>query len=62
MTRENYRNPSGWADPERLNRLDVLFARLYFEVLADWHTEPTTVPRAWTALFASCYRQDVERV
>ncbi len=52
----------GWEDSEWLTRLDVVFAQLYFNSLARWHSSPATVPRAWAALFESRYRKDVERV
>jgi hypothetical protein len=52
----------GWADAEWLNRLDVVFAQLYFDALERWHTAPSTAPRAWQALFEVRYRPDVERV
>ena len=54
--------PATWADARWFDLLDVTFAQLYFDALAHWYTNPTTVPRAWVALFESRYRPYIERV
>ncbi|GAC1427593.1 MAG: hypothetical protein NVSMB65_00350 [Chloroflexota bacterium] len=64
VTRAVYQSPpaGGWADEGWLTQLDLTFAHLYFDALAQWYTSPATVARAWTVLFASRYQQDIERV
>ncbi len=54
VTRAVYESPpdGGWADARWLTRLDVVFAKLYFDALARWHTDPATVPRVWAALLS----------
>src|SRR5687768_15795842 len=39
----------GWNDPQWLERLDVVFAGLYFNALASLNT----APRSWRALFTA---------
>lgn len=48
----------GWRDPAWLERLDVVFAQLYFDALAN----PATAPRSWQALFDLRNRRDVARL
>lgn len=52
----------GWADVRWLTQLDIVFARFYFDALANWYTNPALVPRAWMALFESRDRPDILRV
>lgn len=40
-----------WLRPAWLERLDVVFANLYFTALGTWHTNRPSVSRAWAALF-----------
>jgi hypothetical protein len=51
-----------WADEEWLHRLDVEFARLYFEAIALWLVDPLTCPRAWTPLFERRFHPGIARV
>lgn len=53
---------AGWNDVRWITQLDIVFARFYFDALANWYTNPTMVPRAWMALFESCDRPDILRV
>jgi hypothetical protein len=43
-------------DPSFLERLDVVFANLYFDALAAGDTDPRAAPSAWRPLF-ECRRQ-----
>ncbi len=40
-----------WGRPAWLERLDVVFANLFFAALGTWYTNRPSVPRAWAALF-----------
>jgi Family of unknown function (DUF5995) len=51
----------GWKNPVWLTRLDVIFAGLYFNAVADF-LEKDAVPSAWTALFESRYREGIDRI
>jgi hypothetical protein len=51
-----------WERPQWLRRLDVIFANLYFNALAQWHRDTAQAPRAWQALFEARYRAGVCRV
>jgi hypothetical protein len=42
---------AGWHDWPFVERLDVVFAGLYFDALAAWDRDPRSAPRAWRALF-----------
>jgi hypothetical protein len=54
--------PGGaWKSPLWLNRLDVVFAGLYFSALADFISEQS-VPSAWNALFEARYRTGIDRI
>jgi hypothetical protein len=48
----------GWRDAAWLERLDVVFAQLYFDALEN----PATAPRSWQALFDLRRRQDIARI
>lgn len=48
----------GWSDPVWLERLDVVFANLYFSALAAG----AACPRAWRALFDVRTRRDIARI
>src|SRR5579859_2338239 len=64
VTQAVYREPpaGGWNDQQWLTRLDITFARLYFDALAFSCTDQTKVPRAWMALFESRENPAIERV
>ena len=51
----------GWKSPLWLNRLDVVFAGLYFSALAGFLGEQL-VPSAWNALFEGRYRTGIDRI
>jgi len=54
--------PDGaWQSPAWLERLDVIFASLYFGALRD-SLAGKPIPSAWDALFAARYRNDVDRI
>jgi hypothetical protein len=40
-----------WADWPFLQRLDVAFAKLYFEAIISWESNPAEAPKAWRPLF-----------
>ena len=40
-----------WEDPPFLQRFDVAFARLYFDAIITWESDPGRTPRAWRPLF-----------
>jgi hypothetical protein len=48
-----------WESPMWLERLDVLFGRLYFSALREWPAG--RVARSWTALLESRYKPNVMR-
>jgi hypothetical protein len=64
VTQAVYEKPpsGGWDDQKWLSLLDINFARLYFDALANSCTDPTKVPRAWMALFESRNNPNIERV
>lgn len=45
--------PGGWLDARWLERLDVVFAGMYFQALARWLRQPALAPRSWRVLFAA---------
>jgi len=50
-----------WQSPAWLNRLDVVFAGLYFSGLAGF-LAGRSVPSAWNALFEARYRTGIDRI
>jgi Family of unknown function (DUF5995) len=52
---------AAWQNPVWLNRLDVVFASLYFGGLAGF-LAGRSVPSAWTALFEARYRTGIDRI
>jgi hypothetical protein len=40
-----------WADWPFLQRFDVAFAKLYFDAIMSWESNPAGAPRAWRPLF-----------
>ena len=42
---------SPWEDWPFLERFDVAFAKLYFEAIISWESNPAGAPRAWRPLF-----------
>jgi Family of unknown function (DUF5995) len=54
--------PGGaWQSPIWLERLDVVFAGLYFSAVADF-LGGQSVPAAWSALFEARYRTGIDRI
>ncbi len=51
-----------WADGVWLERLDVLFGRIYFDAIVKWLRAPDRAPSAWAALFAERLRPGVAGV
>jgi Family of unknown function (DUF5995) len=54
--------PAGWKDPLWLARLDVVFAQLYFNAIADWLQHSASVPDSWKALFESRFTSGIDRI
>jgi hypothetical protein len=52
----------GWNDRRWLERLDVVFASLYFGALASWAQHRKATPRCWRALLDARWRKDVARI
>jgi hypothetical protein len=50
---------SAFANPRFLERLDVVFANLFFAAIDASEADPRGVPRAWTPLFAARSRHDI---
>jgi Family of unknown function (DUF5995) len=62
---EGVRNQSAtlhWENAKWLERLDVIFAKLYFAAITDWHDSRTKVARSWLPLFESRNRRGIMRV
>jgi hypothetical protein len=53
---------AGWEAPHWLQRLDVVFANLYFDAIANWQRNPTQTPRSWIPLFQARPRRDIMRI
>jgi Family of unknown function (DUF5995) len=53
---------AGWNDQRWLERLDVVFAGLYFGALASWAQHRKATPRCWRALLDARWRTDVARI
>jgi hypothetical protein len=62
---EGVRESSGgvqWENPKWLERLDVLFGRLYFAALQEWQAGRGGVARSWAALLESRDKRGIMRV
>src|SRR5258705_8567620 len=46
-------------DPSFIERLDVVFANLYFDAVAAGDTDPRAAPSAWRPLFENRHRRDL---
>lgn len=53
---------AGWEAPQWLQRLDVLFAHLYFDAIVNWQRNPKQTPRSWIPLFQARPRRDIMRI
>ena len=54
--------PQGWNDPQWISRLDVIFARLYFDAISSSIQNSGGTPRAWQALFEARFNAGIDRV
>ena len=54
--------PQGWNDPDWISRLDVIFARLYFDAILSSLQNSSSTPRAWQALFEARFNTGIDRV
>ncbi len=55
--------PSGqWKDPLWLNRLDLVFAQLYLDAVANWLRQAANVPSSWRALFEARFSAGIDRI
>lgn len=52
----------GWKDAVWLDRLDVVFAGLYFKAVAAFVSKSADAPNAWDALMESRFRGGVDRI
>lgn len=52
----------GFEDPVWLSKLDVEFAKLYFDSIIAWQRNPAAVSRAWRPLFQARLRPRLARV
>jgi hypothetical protein len=53
---------TGFLDPGWVDRLDVVFANLYFSAIAGWERQPAGTPAAWQALFEARQRTGIDRI
>jgi Family of unknown function (DUF5995) len=54
--------PNGWEDEEWLNRLDVIFAKFYFEAITGSLSQSSNPPGSWIALFEARNRPNIDRI
>lgn len=62
---EGVRNQSAtirWENAKWLERLDVIFANLYFAAITNWQNSRINVARSWSPLFESRDRRGIMRV
>jgi len=62
---EGVRNQSAtirWENSKWLERLDVIFAKLYFAAIANWQNSRSNVTRSWSPLFEARDQQGILRV
>jgi hypothetical protein len=58
----DHSSAGNWEDPQWLGRLDVVFAGLYFNAVADWQRNAKESARAWRPLLDCRRRNDVARI
>ncbi len=56
------RPPNSWQDATWLTRLDVVFAGLYFQAIADWLQNSPNVASSWKVLFQSRFTPGIDRI
>lgn len=52
----------GWADPNWLTRLDIVFAGFYFSAIADALSQNANTASSWDALFEARNRTGIDRI
>jgi len=64
VTQQVGTQPSGaaWNNAQWLERLDVVFARLYFAAIAGFINHSADTPSSWNALFESRFHAGVDRI
>jgi hypothetical protein len=64
VTKEIGNNPpaSGWAAPAWVTRLDVVFAGLYFEAVANYLGKRGAIPSSWQALLEARFTPGIDRI
>jgi hypothetical protein len=53
---------ASWANWLFVERFDVAFAKLYFDAIRTWESDPTRTPRAWQPLFQARSDQKIAPV
>jgi hypothetical protein len=56
------RQAATWKDAIWLDRLDVVFAGLYFKAVASYVSQSADAPNAWDALMESRFRGGIDRI
>ena len=51
-----------WANPLWLTRLDVVFARLYFDAVKNWLHKSANVASSWQALLEARFTTGIDRI
>lgn len=53
---------TAWRDLPFLERLDVIFAGLYFDAIVQWEAHQELTPHAWRPLFRARFETGLERI
>jgi hypothetical protein len=53
---------AGWRDWDFLERLDIVFAGLYFDTMLHWEQDPALTPHAWRPLFRARRNTSLSRI
>jgi hypothetical protein len=62
VTEAIHADTASWADWPFLQQFDVVFARLYFEALMAWESDPARTSKAWRPLFQARHDEKVAPV
>ena len=54
--------PAGWKAPSWIERLDVVFAQLYFGAITDSLQNAGNTPSSWQALFEARFSTGIDRI
>lgn len=54
--------PAGWKAPSWIQRLDVVFAELYFNAVTNSLQSSNNVPSSWQALFEARFTTGIDRI